>query len=109
MYKVISINSSECGNDCLTLDTDYEDSGNSLVKLYLGYSTHQYTYELENLTPGISLFFRLKARVQSNLYGPSSYYGYPDHPLSIVPVDVPISLSKAELSPYVNNGLHIEL
>ena len=86
-FVVVEVNT--CGSDCLVLDREVDNAVTAGSKIFLGFDTRMFSYRIDGLTPGREYFVRVTAQNQNGLHGPSSYLGYPNDAMAIVPMSVP--------------------
>ena len=104
--NIVNINENGCGVTCLSLDKEYTGEKNG-DKIYVGHQTRQFSYDIDDLTPGISYYIRACATNSFNLTGPFSFSGYPGDVVSITPLDVPDPIINASMRSLSGTSIQI--
>ena len=107
-FIVESINDSSCGLNCLTLDSEYNGKVNGVIKIYLGFDSKEFSFLVSDLTPGFPYYIRVAAVSTQNLMGSFSFFGYPNHPIQTIPMDIPNTVSNAFLTSHGSTALRID-
>ncbi len=97
-----------CGADCINLNRAYEGSPSPGAKIYIGFNTKMFSFQLAKLTPGKEYFIRVSAQNLYGLLGPFAYFGYPFVAKASIPKSPPPALRHATFRSLSESELFID-
>jgi len=110
-YMIEYINQNSCGTRCVTLSKSFVgpsiSSGYPVVYVLPSSDKHVYSEIVDDLIPGVSLYFRVTA-INSYGYSQAAYYGYPTDPVAVTPISTPSSPLEGILHVFSPTAVRVE-